>query len=149
MSTPAAPSAQSQHPQIDCGGGHGPEVIRGVQDALCEGKIPFTYVADGRAVAVQAVTGSPDADGSRPLPVAVTALEPALLKSMLARFTFTFRWVPSKVPGAPGAGGDEPGSRAAGLGARPRVVAGPVAADRRHRCPGAAAGRHPADRAGL
>jgi len=99
VSTPAAPSAQSEHPQIDCGGGHGPEVIRGVQDALCEGKIPFTYVADGRAVAVQAVTGSPDADGSRPLPVAVTALEPALLKSMLARFTFTFRWVPPKVPG--------------------------------------------------
>ena len=94
MSTPAAPSAQSQHPQIDCGGGHGPEVIRGVQDALCAGQIPFTYVADGRVVAVEAVAGSPDADGSRPLPMRVTALEPALLKSMLARFTFTFRWVP-------------------------------------------------------
>ena len=101
MSAPAAPSAQSEHPQIDCGGGHGPEVIRAVQDALCEGKIPFTYVADGRAVAVQGVAGSPDTDGSRPLPMKVTALDPALLKSLLARFTFTFRWVPSKVPNDP------------------------------------------------
>jgi hypothetical protein len=85
--------------EIDCGGGHGPGVIRAVQDALCAGKVPGTFVTDGRVTAVEAVAGSPMTDGNRPLPVMARPVDAPLLTSMLARYTNTFRWVAPKGKG--------------------------------------------------
>jgi hypothetical protein len=93
FSSAAQRSGDDDLAQIDCGGGHGPETIRAVQNALCDGKIQSTYVTDGRVVTAETVGGAAGLDGSRPLPVAARPVDAALLSSMLARFTNTFRWV--------------------------------------------------------
>jgi hypothetical protein len=99
VQTPPAPVAQQQpRTPVDCGDGRGPEVIRAVGAALNSRAIPQTYVTEGRVVAVQAVTGSSDADpdGKRPLPVAVAPVDANTLAALLAWFTFTYRLVVDK-----------------------------------------------------
>lgn len=89
----------SPRPEIDCGAGTTAEVIRALTAALCARALPFTYVTDGRVVAVEPVTGSPDlitAEGDCPLPVAVTVMDGLLAKNILAQATFTFRWETGK-----------------------------------------------------
>ena len=89
----------SPRPEIDCGSGGTPEVIRNLSAALCDRALPHTYVTDGRVVVSEAVTGSPDvitAEGNCPLPMVVSAMDGGLLKNMLARLTFTFRWETDK-----------------------------------------------------
>ena len=85
----------SPRPEIDCGAGTTAEVIRALSAALRARALPFTYVADGRVVVIEPVTGSPDtvtAEGNCPLPVAVSAMDGLLMKNILAQGTFTFRW---------------------------------------------------------
>jgi hypothetical protein len=88
------PPAGGGLPQIDCGHGKGPEVIRAVTAALNAGEVPWTWVTDGQVVILEWVTGSPDmvtAEGNRPLPVAVSQASPAAMASLLAHTTYTFR----------------------------------------------------------
>ena len=90
---PAATVAQQQpRTPVDCKSGRGPEVVRAVGAALNARVIPQTYVTGGRVVAVQPVSGSPDMDGSRPLPVAAGLVDAHALTALLAWSTFTFRW---------------------------------------------------------
>jgi hypothetical protein len=91
-----APSpGPAQRPSIDCGSGHGPETIRGVQAALNAQQIPHTYVTDGRVVILEQVSGSREmvsADVSRPLPAVVTEAAAPILASLLANHTYTYMW---------------------------------------------------------
>lgn len=90
QAVPQPPPVAFVPPEIGCGGGSGPEVIRAVTGALSIGVIPQTYVADGQVTTVNAVSGVGDAV-TRPLGVAVLAVDPALMKAMLARSTYTYR----------------------------------------------------------
>ena len=90
QAVPQPPPVVFAQPDIGCGSGSGPEVIRAVTGALTMGVIPQTYVADGQVTTVNTVSGAGDA-ATRPLGVAVLAVDPALLKAMLARSTYTYK----------------------------------------------------------
>ena len=87
--------AEARRPRdVDCGGaGMGPQVIRAVTRRCWMMPSRSTFVTGGQVVFIERVSGSPDADGSLPLPVMVTAGTAPLLASRLAWCTRTFRWV--------------------------------------------------------
>jgi hypothetical protein len=74
--------------------GSGPETIRALAKEIGEGSaLPDTYVADGRVVHVEAVSGTTvghAVDEDSPLPMAAAEVTPARLAALLAEHTFTF-----------------------------------------------------------
>lgn len=73
--------------------GSGPETIRAIQNLINERKLPQLYVADGRLVHIEEVSGAAAAvtgEEDSPLPVAATELDRHLLASLLARHTRTY-----------------------------------------------------------
>jgi hypothetical protein len=83
--------------------GSGPETIRAIQDLINEGKLPQVYVADGRLVHIEEVSGAAAAvtgEEDSPLPVTASELDRHLLASLLARCTKTYQL--KSRPGAKG-----------------------------------------------
>ena len=85
--------------------GTAPETIRALQTAIDGGLIPDTYVSGGLVVCVEKVSGTvhgTSGDEDSPLPVAASDVSPAVLASLLATHTVTFKTKPSNA-----GGGDE------------------------------------------
>lgn len=73
--------------------GSGPETIRKIQDLVNGRKLPQIYVADGRLVHIEEVSGAAAAvtgEEDSPLPVVASELDRHLLASLLARHTLTY-----------------------------------------------------------
>jgi hypothetical protein len=82
--------------------GTGPETIRALQEAIDAGKIPDTYVSGGRVVHVEKVSGTvggTTGEEDSPLPVTASEVTPAMLASLLAAYTYTFKTKPSSAGG--------------------------------------------------
>jgi hypothetical protein len=77
-------------PRIEVSGS--PDAIRKLRAALGAGAVPDLYVTGGRPVRIERVSGSlaVDLDSDAPLPVAGTAVSPALLALLLAEHTYTY-----------------------------------------------------------
>jgi hypothetical protein len=93
----------SEKPRI--GTGTAPETIRALQNALDGGLIPDTYVSSGHVVCVEKVSGTvggTSGDEDSPLPVTASDVSPAVLASLLAKHTVTYKTKPSSA-----GGGDE------------------------------------------
>ncbi len=74
--------------------GTGPETIRAVTEAINAGKMPETYVTNGRVTHVEEVSGAAAAlagDEDSPLPVVASEVKPPELASLLAKHTFTYK----------------------------------------------------------
>lgn len=75
--------------------GSPPATIRAISSAIDSGKIPETYVTDGRVVHVEEVSGSAAAiagggDEDSPLSVTASQVKPPELASLLASSTYTY-----------------------------------------------------------
>lgn len=82
---PLRPVGEDGRPRVRIGAD--PDAIRVLIEALNNRLIPDTYVTDGTAVVVEAVSGAADptaTDETVPLPLVATSLTPALLTSLLA-----------------------------------------------------------------
>jgi hypothetical protein len=88
---PAPPGeGRGRAPRIEVSGS--PDAIRKLRAALGAGAIPDLYVTGGKPVKIERVSGTlaVDLDSDAPLPVAATAVTPALLALLLAEHTWTY-----------------------------------------------------------
>jgi hypothetical protein len=96
----SSPDSCSCLPAIETG--TAPQTIRALQEAINDGVLPDTYVSSGQVVTVEKISGAAaggTGDSDSLLPVTASVVTPAVLASLIARHTYTYRTTASSSGG--------------------------------------------------